>query len=160
MHLDYRDGDRGECVANRDARVGVGTRIYQDQVRAIASLLDAIDDGALGIRLKAIDRKTQLAPQPFQLPVDIAKPDTAIDFWFALSEEVQVGPVNHQDPNRSPALGFAVAPAAPGSILLPRHVPAQLLAALNPTAPSTSSRFARAHCGRGEAGIEGGHRNQ
>jgi hypothetical protein len=32
--------------------------------------------------------------------------------------------VNHQDAKSSPALGFAVSSAAPGSIFLPRHVPA------------------------------------
>src|SRR5215467_11840215 len=155
MHLDYRNRDGRKRVANRDARVSVRTWIYQDQVGAIAGLLNPIDYRTLGIRLETVDHETQLAPESFQLPVDIAKPGTAVDFRFALSQKIQVGPVNYQDAKSTLALGFAVTSAAPGSILLPRHVPAQLLAALNPTAPPTSSRSATAGAGISRWGPQG-----
>jgi hypothetical protein len=103
MHIRQVDLDecylrREECVANRDAGVGIGRRVDDDEVDLIdPGLLDAIDDVALAVRLEGLQRDTFLLSKVDQIPVDLGECVGTIDYRLARAEQVQIGAMDDQN---------------------------------------------------------------
>ncbi len=92
VDLDERYLRREEGIANRDAGVGIGRRIDDDEVDLVGSgLLDAIDDGAFTVRLEGLQSDAFLLCQTSQISVDLGERIGAIDFRLARAEQVQIG---------------------------------------------------------------------
>ena len=102
MNLDERHPDRQQGVAKRNAGVGEGARIEDDEVDGCGCEgLDPVDQLVLGIALEAIERCAPLrggGPQPL---LDGAERHVAVPAGFAAAEQVQVGPIDEQDPRHA-----------------------------------------------------------
>jgi hypothetical protein len=89
---------REECIANRDAGVGIGRRVDDDEVDLVGpGLLDAIDDVALAVRLEGLQRDTLLLCKSNQIQVDLGERIGTIDFRLARAEQVQIGAMYDQN---------------------------------------------------------------
>ena len=79
VDFDERDGGGGQCVAQRDAGMGVTRRIDENEVNLIArGLVHAINQGAFMIVLKDFDQSPGSAPAVDQSAVDVGERDEAI----------------------------------------------------------------------------------
>ena len=89
---------REEGIANRDAGVGIGRRVDDDEVDLVGpGLLDAIDDVALAVRLEGLQLYMLLLCKADQIPIDLGERIGAIDFRLACAEQVQIGAMYDQN---------------------------------------------------------------
>src|SRR5690242_2802887 len=98
VHLDEGDADRREGVAKRDTGVRESRRIDDDVGGFVAFRgMDALDEGGFRVALQ----RRKLVPGPLGLGrqpgIDRFEGIPAVVLGFALPQQVQVRPVNHQD---------------------------------------------------------------
>ena len=97
MDLDGRDGDGLEGVEDRDARMRIGGRVYDDAVDLAVGLLDLVDDAALVVRLEDLDLVEALCGARFLANLDQAVVVVAaVDARLANAEHVEVGAVDDE----------------------------------------------------------------
>jgi hypothetical protein len=100
MHFDERDCRSGERVANCNAGVGVRGGVKNDEVYLLAPrFLDLVDQRTLVIALEALSGGSGGLGGIDKPPVYFFERFSAVDFWLALPQKIQVRPV--QDPNRA-----------------------------------------------------------
>ena len=98
VDFDERDGGGGQCVAQRDAGMGVTRRIDENEVNLIArGLVHAINQGAFMIVLKGFDQRPGSAPAVDQSAVDVGERDEAIVRGLTTTQQIQVGSVQNQN---------------------------------------------------------------
>lgn len=89
VDLDGRDGDGLEGVEDRDARMRIGGRVYDDAVDLAVGLLDLVDDAALVVRLEDLDLVEALCGARFLANLDQAVVVVAaVDARLANAEHV------------------------------------------------------------------------
>ena len=98
MHLDERDGDRGQGIAQRNARVGVGCGVGDNKVHAFrARGLHPVNEAPFGVALEAADFDALPATGRLQASIDLGQGLTSVDFRFARAKQVEVGTMKNQD---------------------------------------------------------------
>lgn len=115
MTLDEGDADAGQRVPDRDRRMRVRPRVDDDAIDrvqlahrsrirslpafqiGVEGLVDAVDQGALVVRLEGQQRHAAGRGEGGQVRLDVVEGGVAVDPRFAVPEQVQVGPVQEQD---------------------------------------------------------------
>ena len=93
MNLNGGDADSRDSVPEGNAGVGISRRIQDQQVEFPLGLLNPSDQLALLIRLAEINFNPQLRCSLTDLRFDVGQTRPTVDFRLALTEEVQVWPV-------------------------------------------------------------------
>ncbi len=94
VNLDKGNADPEQGVAQGHAGMSEGCRVDQDEIDMFPGrLVDSFDQFMLGITLEACELMSALAGQLFRIALDLGKRDPAVDAWFPLAEEIQVGAV-------------------------------------------------------------------
>lgn len=118
VHFDEGDRHRRQCVADRDAGMGEGGGIDQDEVGAVGTGgLDAFDQRVLGVGLEAFQRVPGFGGACPEVGIDGVQAGMPIDLRLARAEQVEVGAVEdeqlcHRDTGRSMARSLGQAPDA------------------------------------------------
>ena len=105
MHFDKGDGHRRECVAQGDAGVRVTRRIDDDKFDTFRPrALYPVDQFSFVIALEAFKLNAGHAGTCFHGEMNVCQSNPAVNFWLATAEQVQVGPMEYENPHRK--LGF------------------------------------------------------
>src|SRR4030042_2980769 len=97
MNFDERDGGGRQRIAQRDAGVGVARRVDDDEVDVIVrSLVDAVDQGALGVVVEGFDLCSGGFPAADQRAVDVVERGEAVVPGLAAAQQIEVGAVQNQ----------------------------------------------------------------
>src|SRR4051794_30169122 len=97
VHLDDRELAGGERIEERDRGVREGSRVDDDATRALARLVDPVDQLELGVALAELDLELQLGADLAALRLDVGERLVAVDRRLALAEQVEVRPVQDID---------------------------------------------------------------
>ena len=97
MHLDDRQLAGDQRVPQGHARVRVAPEVHDQTVDVATCGVQAVDQGALVVRLEAIDLAAQLARERPQARVDVGERVAPVDLGLALTEQVQVRAVENED---------------------------------------------------------------
>ena len=93
-----RKRDAGEGVPDRDARVGERRGVDQDEPDALALRgMEAVDDLALVVALEGGQREPRGLRPAGEPVVDVRERLVPVDRRLAGAEQVEVGPLEHQD---------------------------------------------------------------
>src|SRR5437764_1116709 len=93
VDFDGWDSYRRDGVAEGHARVGVATRVQDDDVEIAFGGLYPIDQFALKVRLAEFDADPQLGGAVSDVGLDVGQGRAPVNIWFPLAEQVQVGTV-------------------------------------------------------------------
>ena len=98
VHLDKGKLCAGQRVAKRDAGVGKSAWINDHEVRALCGGMNAIDELAFMIALKALDIAAELCAKADQACVDVLQGAAPVDLRLPCAEEIEIGTVNDEYP--------------------------------------------------------------
>jgi len=98
VDFDEGQGHGRQCIADGDAGVGVGGRVDDDELRAVAARgLDAVDQSAFVVALEAAQRGAGGVGDLAEFGIDLGEGLRAVDLGLAGAEQVEVGAM--QDEN-------------------------------------------------------------
>ena len=97
MDFDERDCDPEQGIAQRDARMRVGTRIDDDKRDPAGGGVDRIENGGFCVTLESLEFMAETAGRFRRGVFDLAERRRALGFGFPPAKQVQVGSVNQQD---------------------------------------------------------------
>ena len=97
VQLDHRHSRGRDRVAQRDGRVGIGTRVQDHAVGAGSRRVQRIDQRAFVIALLESHRDAEITGQRPAGGFDVGESVTAVDVRLARAEQVQVRSVQNED---------------------------------------------------------------
>ena len=98
MHLHHWRGDAADAVAEGYTGVRIASSVEDDAIGGEPHLLELVDELALDVRLEIIYLDERIArAQVFEIVVEGSVP---VDVRFALSQEIEVRPVDNDDIHR------------------------------------------------------------
>lgn len=97
VDFDGRDGSGGDGIPQGDARMSISGGVQDDSREPRLGLLNPSDQLTLVVGLAKVDLNPQAHGTLPHHRLDLGKGATAVNPWFALSEQVQVRPVEEQD---------------------------------------------------------------
>jgi len=98
VHLDERYGYRRKSVAQRDAGMGEGTGIAQDQGSLVVpGLVDAVDQFVFGIGLEPDQFVPHRLRAPGQRLVDRGQGFGPVELRLTCTQQIEIGPMQDQD---------------------------------------------------------------
>jgi hypothetical protein len=93
VHLDDRDADRGDRIADGVGVVGVGARVYDDGVLLRSRGVKRIDNGAFAVELFAANLDAEIFRGGRNEIVDVGESLRSVDLGLAIAQQVQIGTV-------------------------------------------------------------------
>src|ERR1043166_6143818 len=100
MHFDERDTDGEERVPHRQTRMRERGRVDHGPVGPTLQSLNRLDELAFMIRLDPAAFHAERARPLARQPLDLGETRAPVDLRFALSQQIQVGAVQHGDVRR------------------------------------------------------------
>ena len=102
MHFDTRGlgHEQRHRVAQRNAGVGEASGIQNQALDLAPRRLQAVDQGALVIRLEGLEPRPGFGRQALQPGLDLGERGAPVDLGLSPAEFVQVGAIEEQDPHR------------------------------------------------------------
>lgn len=98
MDFNKRNRHAGQRVTQRNAGMGEGSRVDDDEVDlVVCGLMYAVHQFMLGVALKMRERVTSRLGKLAQMRVDIFQRGFAIVVGFATTEQIQIGAVKDED---------------------------------------------------------------
>ena len=94
--LHHGDVDGGDGVAQGDGVVGEGTGVEDDPVGRAPGPVQGVDQLALNVGLEVLDGSAALSPVGGKVAYDLVERGRPVHLGLPLPQQVQVGPVHHQ----------------------------------------------------------------
>ena len=97
MHLDEGDGDAEQGIAQRDAGVGIGAGIDNDEGHPLATCgMQAIDQGTFAVALVTGELVAAAAGKLGALALEGGQGRAAVDPRLAQTQEIQIRTIDDQ----------------------------------------------------------------
>ena len=97
VHLDDREPDARQGIAQRHARVRQAGQIDQDSVGILTRSVNAIDQRSLVVGLETNQFSARLLRLLFQSRIDLRKRGSAVDVRFADTQQVQIRSMEYEN---------------------------------------------------------------
>lgn len=97
VHFDHRDGDALNGVSNGDGGMGVCSCVEDHPICPLWSELQGGDELSFMVALLLPQFDILIRKMLFRFQQDIRQGSLAVDFRFALAQQIQIRPVQDQD---------------------------------------------------------------
>src|SRR5260370_34688387 len=100
VNFDNRYAQRAYGIADSDARMRVGGGVDNERVDLTARFLNAVDDRALAVGLKRLDRHSELEAKLAQPEINLRQRRAAVNSGLAFAKHIEIRPMHHQHRRR------------------------------------------------------------